>query len=156
MVTRYLVVASNQRRGQSLKLASSRGAIRFVLQIYKEKLLRITLGWFLMVRCCINSACHAEFTVLSGGAVYAYERPSADTEFFWLCSACAPKFELYLDSKGCVLVRERNNLIHPQPPDPDRRLRLVVHTEGASSISHWQLLYAGRREGIIAKVSHEE
>jgi len=43
-----------------------------------------------MVSCCVNPACRTEFRSLNTGVLYAVERRSVDTEFFWLCSACVP------------------------------------------------------------------
>lgn len=79
-----------------------------------------------MVSCCVNPACRTEFRSLNTGLLYAVERRSADTEFFWLCSACVPVVALSLDSTGCVSVRPQSDAIRPQPPNPDGYLRLVV------------------------------
>jgi hypothetical protein len=78
-----------------------------------------------MVNRCLNPDCRTEFKLLNAGDLYAYERRSADTEFFWLCSACACKFDLYLDSSGRVAVRARNVLNRASPPTLDGHLRLV-------------------------------
>ena len=79
-----------------------------------------------MVRCCVNPACRTEFRSLNTGVLYAVERRSAATEFFWLCSACVPVVALSLDLMGRVSVRPLSDAIHPQPPHPDGYLRLVT------------------------------
>ena len=61
-----------------------------------------------MVNCCINPACTAEFRLLRTGDVYAVERPGAGPEFVWLCSVCAPDYELYLGPGGAVSARRRS------------------------------------------------
>ena len=78
-----------------------------------------------MVKRCGNSSCREEFKPLNGGDLYALERRSANTEFFWLCSACACAYELYLDPTGCVSVRVWNLIHRAQPPHPDANLRLI-------------------------------
>src|SRR6266702_5793561 len=79
-----------------------------------------------MVASCVNPACHTEFRFLNTGDLYALERCSTDTEFFWLCSACVPRVALSLNPMGCVSVRPKSDAVHPQPPHPDGYLRLVV------------------------------
>lgn len=37
---------------------------------------------------CVNPACRTEFKFSNTGDLYALERRSADTGFFWLCFAC--------------------------------------------------------------------
>ena len=78
-----------------------------------------------MVSCCINPACHTEFRFLNTGGLYALERQSVNTEFFWLCSACVPLVALSLDLLGNVCVGPKCDAVHQQHPHPDRRLRLV-------------------------------
>jgi hypothetical protein len=78
-----------------------------------------------MVKRCVNSSCHEEFKLLNGGDLYALERRSVNTEFFWLCSACARVFELYLDPMGTVLVRNGSLIHRVPPPHPDVNLRLI-------------------------------
>jgi hypothetical protein len=79
-----------------------------------------------MVSFCVNPACHAEFRSLNTGALYAVERQSVNTEFFWLCSACVPVVVLSLDAMGCVSVRPKSDAVRPRPPHPDGYLRLVA------------------------------
>ncbi len=79
-----------------------------------------------MVSCCVNPACRTEFRSLDTGVLYAVERRSVDTEFFWLCSACVPVVALSLDTMGCVSVRPQSDAVRPQPPHPDGYLRLVA------------------------------
>ena len=82
-----------------------------------------------MVSCCVNPACRTEFRSLNTGVLYAVERRSADTEFFWLCSACVPVVALSLDPMRCVSVRPQSDAVRPQPPHPDGYLRLVAQRE---------------------------
>ena len=86
-----------------------------------------TLERCLIVKCCVNRDCRAEFNHLDGGDLYAFERQCADTEFFWLCSACASQFDLYLDPTVCVSLRPRGD--KGQAPHPDGTLRLVARAE---------------------------
>ncbi len=79
-----------------------------------------------MVRCCVNPACCAEFRLFSIGDLYALERRSTDTEFFWLCPACVPTVELCLDPTGCISVRPQSDAVRPHPPHPDGYRRLVT------------------------------
>ncbi len=78
-----------------------------------------------MLKRCVNPACREEFKLLNGGDLYALERRSDNTEFFWLCSECAVNFDLYLDPAGCVSIRLWNAINHAQPPHPDANLRLI-------------------------------
>jgi hypothetical protein len=80
-----------------------------------------------MVSYCVNPACRAESKVFDVGDLYALERRSADTEFFWLCSDCVPVVALCLDPLGFVLVRPQSDTVRRQPPHPDGYLRLVTH-----------------------------
>jgi hypothetical protein len=78
-----------------------------------------------MVKRCVNSSCREEFKLLNGGDLYALERRSVNTEFFWLCSACARVHELYLDPMGYVSVRDGGLIHRMPPPHPDANLRLI-------------------------------
>jgi hypothetical protein len=78
-----------------------------------------------MVKRCVNSSCREEFKLLNGGDLYALERRSVNTEFFWLCSACARAYELYLDPMGTVSVRDGSQIHRVPPPQPDANLRLI-------------------------------
>jgi hypothetical protein len=82
-----------------------------------------------MVNHCINPDCRVEFDVLSSGDLYAYERRSVDTEFFWLCSECAARNDLYLDAAGCISLRARGAAHHGSPPHPGSKLRLVTRSK---------------------------
>ena len=84
-----------------------------------------------MVSCCANPACRIEFKLLNGGDLYALERRSADTEFFWLCSACVPLVALRLDAMGGISARPRSDALRPQPPHSDSLLRLVYRANHA-------------------------
>jgi hypothetical protein len=100
-----------------------------------------------MVQCCVNPACREEFKLLSAGDLYAHERRSADTEFFWLCAACAGKFDLYLDPAGRVMVRAWSAGNRAVPPHPEGDLRLVSRlTKRVPQIS--TILY-GERTGFF-------
>ena len=79
-----------------------------------------------MVTSCVNPGCRTEFKFLNTGDLYALERRSTDTEFFWLCSACVPVVALSLDPMGSVSVRRKSDAVLPQPPHPDGYLRLVA------------------------------
>ena len=59
-----------------------------------------------MVQHCVNPACRREFQLLHAGDLYALERGSADTEFFWLCSDCACMFDLLVNESGVVGLSE--------------------------------------------------
>src|ERR1039457_956402 len=77
----------------------------------------------LIVKCCVNRDCRAEFNHLDGGDLYAFERQCADTEFFWLCSACASQFDLYLDPTVCVSLRPKGDKGQaPHPRSEERRV----------------------------------
>lgn len=78
-----------------------------------------------MVDCCANPGCHADFRLFHSGDLYALERRSANTEFFWLCSECAPQFDLLLDVAGRLSFRPRGERVLRRPDNPDRNLRLV-------------------------------
>jgi hypothetical protein len=78
-----------------------------------------------MVNRCVNPACHEEFKLLNAGDLYAHERRSTGTEFFWLCATCAASFDLYLDPAGSVSISPRSTINRAQPPHPDGYLRLV-------------------------------
>jgi hypothetical protein len=82
---------------------------------------------WLMVNCCINPACRIEFRLLNSGDLYAIERPSAETEFFWICADCASRFSLVLDPAGTVSLRPRGKNEQGYPPQLQARLRLVAH-----------------------------
>jgi hypothetical protein len=78
-----------------------------------------------MVKSCVNSACREEFKLLNAGDLYSREWHSADTEFFWICSACASMFDLVIDAMGCVSVTPRGKTDRKQPPHPNGHLRLI-------------------------------
>jgi hypothetical protein len=78
-----------------------------------------------MVSSCINPACHTELKLLRSGDLYALERRSANTEFFWLCAACVPVVSLFLDLTGSVSVGHKFLTRLRQRPDPKTRLTLV-------------------------------
>lgn len=81
-----------------------------------------------MVDCCANPACRAAFRQLSGGDLYALEPRSADTEFFWLCAACASRFSLYLNAVETISLRPRGHGRPPYQLHPGGDVRLVSHS----------------------------
>jgi hypothetical protein len=82
----------------------------------------------LMVSRCCNPVCQAEFRFLNSGDLYAFERRSVDTEFFWLCSACVPLVSLFLNQTGRVAVGPKLTTGPRQRLDPNNRLRLVYNS----------------------------
>jgi hypothetical protein len=78
-----------------------------------------------MVDCCANLEFRAEFKRLHSGDLYARERRSSDAEVFWLCSECAPRFDLLLDSDGRSAFRPRSEPRSAHPPNREDNLRLV-------------------------------
>ena len=74
-----------------------------------------------MVNDCVNPACGTELNVFNTGELYALERRSADTEFFWLCPACVPVVTLGLDATGSVAY-ERDLAVNAR----NRLSRIVV------------------------------
>jgi|ERR1700723_3013007 hypothetical protein len=78
-----------------------------------------------MINRCVNPDCGIELKVFNSGNLYALERRSANTEFFWLCSACELLVALRLDLQGSVAVKPRSEKALRQPPHPDNRLRLI-------------------------------
>ena len=79
-----------------------------------------------MVNHCVNPGCHEEFKYFSAGELYALERRSAATEFFWLCNVHASRFVVCLEPAGCVGVKPRAEFCSLQRPDPERSLRFVT------------------------------
>jgi hypothetical protein len=96
-----------------------------------------------MVSQCTNPDCREEFDVLSPGDLYAYERRSADTEFFWLCSACAMCHDLFVDAAGRISLRMRGAVHLGSPPHGGGKLRLV--TRSRRSTPREQTLPSGDR-----------
>ena len=84
---------------------------------------------------CVNPACRREFKFFNTGDLYALERRSADSGFFWHCSACVPRVPLYLDPTGCVSVGPRCDAVRPPPPDLDRYLRLVAQRKATYTLA---------------------
>ena len=78
-----------------------------------------------MVSHCINPTCNAEFKKLTTGDLYAFETRSSNTEFFWLCSACVPLVNLFLDLTGGVAVRDKLTTRLQQKQNADSQLRRV-------------------------------
>ena len=96
-----------------------------------------------MVSSCSNPACLRELTLLNEGRLYAFERRSVDTAFFWLCPDCVPLFALFLDAMGSVAVRLRSGPRRPQPPRLDSNLRLVA---GSGERAPWR--WSGFTDGL--------
>ena len=84
-----------------------------------------------------------EFKVLSSGDLYAYERRTAETEFFWLCDVCASRYDLHLDRWGRVTARARSAVRRALPIDADGKLRLV--TRSTRSMPRLETVPAGER-----------
>jgi hypothetical protein len=78
-----------------------------------------------MVDCCANPGCHADFRLFNNGDLYALERPLENTEFFWVCSECAPQFDLMLEVDGRLSFRQRSDRMQARPANPDGTLRLI-------------------------------
>ena len=78
-----------------------------------------------MVQHCFNPACRREFQLLHAGDLYALEWGSADTEFFWLCSDCACKFDLAVNQSGVVELSARGQRRAYARVARDGELRLV-------------------------------
>ncbi len=78
-----------------------------------------------MINRCVNPECGIELKVFNSGNLYALDRRSADTEFFWLCPTCTLVTVLQLDPDGSVVVKPRSDEEHRQPPHPNNRLRLI-------------------------------
>jgi hypothetical protein len=96
-----------------------------------------------MVSSCINPACHTELKLLGSGDLYALERRSMDTEFFWLCAACVPLVSLVLDLTGSVSVGHKFLTRLRQRPDPETRLTWVY-----SPLERTSWLRAGFARGL--------
>jgi hypothetical protein len=96
-----------------------------------------------MVDSCINPACHTELKLLSSGDLYAFERRSVDTEFFWLSAACVPLVCLFLDLTGSVSVGHKFLTRLRQRPDPETRLTFVY-----SPLERTPWLRAGFARGL--------
>jgi hypothetical protein len=89
-----------------------------------------------MVDCCANPSCRKEFRFLNGGDLYALERESANTQFFWICSRCSRSLVLELGSDGSVSARFRRQTTDtPHPPRHDGYLKLVYKQSRTASNS---------------------
>ncbi len=79
-----------------------------------------------MVSFCVNPSCRAEFRFLNGGELYALEKESENTQFFWICPACARSLSLELGADGSVLATFRSRTSgSPHPPRAEGYLKLV-------------------------------
>lgn len=78
-----------------------------------------------MVKHCINPDCRAEFKLYTSGFLYAHERPSQNTEFFWICTPCSTRFVPTLDDAGHVTVQPRTSGTQFLPPRRNGDLRVV-------------------------------
>jgi hypothetical protein len=94
-----------------------------------------------MIQHCVNPACGKEFKLFNTGKLYAHERRAANTEFFWLCSTCAPQFDLRLDqrrnSEVSVALIPRGASGRARPPHLDGSLRLVAQPAQAPPRMPW-------------------
>ena len=97
-----------------------------------------------MVSRCCNPDCQTEFRFLNTGDLYALDRRSMDTEFFWLCSACVPLVSLFLNQTGSVAVGPKLMGGLRQRPDHNGRLRLVYN-----SLEHTPWLRACRTRELM-------
>ena len=97
-----------------------------------------------MIHCCINPSCMTEFRFLNGGNLYALEKESENTQFFWVCSNCSRSLVLELGSDGSVSItnRARKNCV-PHPPRPEGYLKLVYSQPESRS-------YAGECEDLAS------
>jgi hypothetical protein len=80
-----------------------------------------------MVNNCVNPICRTAFRLLESGDLYALERQTANTEFFWLCPECASRFELHLNAWGGVVMRFRGEKGEDDLHLSDVSLSLVAH-----------------------------
>jgi hypothetical protein len=78
-----------------------------------------------MIDRCAKPGCGADFRLFNSGDVYALERRSESTEFFWLCSECAPQFDLLLNADGRPSFHPRGERSQARPANPELMLRLV-------------------------------
>jgi len=79
-----------------------------------------------MVNCCANPSCRTELKFLNGGDLYALERASESTQFFWICPACSRSLVLELGMDGNILANSRSRTNRaPHPPCPESYLKLV-------------------------------
>ena len=110
-----------------------------------------------MVSSCSNPVCRREVRYLNTGSLYAFERRSSATEFFWLCRECGPQVSLFLDATGSVSAKPRSNSGRPRPPHPNGDLRLVAGpAEGTPW--HWSSLageppYSNHARGPLSSSS---
>jgi hypothetical protein len=75
--------------------------------------------------------------------LYALERRSRDTEFFFLCSNCAGRYDLYLDPAGGVSIRPRGTAYRGLPTHSEEGLRVV--TRSTSSLPRLKTVPSGER-----------
>ena len=78
-----------------------------------------------MISRCINPVCHTEFKLYNSGTLYARDRRSADTEFFWLCAPCASHLVPCIEPDGSVSATPRCAQKSSQPGHPDESIRMV-------------------------------
>ena len=79
-----------------------------------------------MVSHCTNPVCGIESRSFSSGYLYAHERQSADTKYFWLCFPCGSQFVPDLDSDHRISVMPRSRSRSLPPPRTDGYMRLVA------------------------------
>lgn len=108
-----------------------------------------------MVKRCINPECHNEFRQWNTGDLYALERGSDDTRFFWLCSDCAQSMAVIVDALGAVSVRRQFGVMMTTPANHNARLRLISGhgttwlPHRADTFSTWSA-YPGEHTGLAA------
>jgi hypothetical protein len=96
--------------------------------LFSRDLIDLSVEVTHMVSRCCNPGCQREFQFLNTGDLYAFERRSVDTEFFWLCSACVPLVSPFLNQTGSVAVGPKLMAGPRQRLDPNNRLRLVYNS----------------------------
>jgi hypothetical protein len=100
-----------------------------------------------MVNNCANPVCRAAFKLLDSGDLYALERQTSNTEFYWLCPECASRFELDLNTWSGILLRHRGEQGHADMPRPEASLRLV-----ARAVQHMQDTQEGERPVLESSI----
>jgi hypothetical protein len=80
-----------------------------------------------MVNKCANPVCRTAFRLLESGDLYALEQKTVDTQFFWLCPACASRFVLHLNAWGGVVLSLRGEQEEDDLQLSDVSLHRVAH-----------------------------
>lgn len=106
-----------------------------------------------MIGRCTNPQCGKTLKRLGTGAVYALERRSADTEFFWLCEDCLKHFQLVLDLDSKVDIQPLLQNTTTPRPHPDGTLCRVFSNrlEGSHAGGRATFNILGLRKQSTAK-----